>query len=66
MIYGRTDELIKENMKKKLPWENYSEEVWNIAMRYKKICMENLYTWKNMDRDLLQEAHRIKSNGSRR
>jgi len=66
MIYGKTDELIKANTKKKLPLDNYSKDVWDIAMRYKKICMENLYTWRSMDKDLLEEAHRLKSNGSRR
>jgi|TARA_R110000822_G_C15336165_1_gene495309 hypothetical protein len=35
---------------------NYSTKVWKIAQYHKKICMENLYSWKTMDQDLLEEA----------
>ena len=38
---------------------NYSSKVWKIAQYHKKICMENLYSWKTMDEDLLEEAANI-------
>tara|TARA_R110002051_G_scaffold314251_1_gene391124 strand:- start:8145 stop:8366 length:222 start_codon:yes stop_codon:yes gene_type:complete len=39
-----------------LPTKGNSSAVWKLAQRYKRICMENLYTWKTMDQDLLEEA----------
>lgn len=60
MIYGKIDELIKENTKKILPRKHYTDAVWNLAQRYKGICMENLYTWRTMDEDIMKEARIIK------
>ena len=37
----------------------YSEETVKLASRYKKICMENFYTWPNMDEILCMEADKV-------
>tara|TARA_R100001510_G_C7497242_1_gene102423 strand:- start:124 stop:342 length:219 start_codon:yes stop_codon:yes gene_type:complete len=37
----------------------YSDETVKLASRYKKICMENLYTWPNMDEILCMEADKV-------
>ena len=33
--------------------------VLKTAIRWKRICLENMYTWKSMDRDIIQEALKI-------
>jgi hypothetical protein len=50
------DTSIASHVHKKLPTGNYSAAVWKLAQYHKKICMENLYTWKTMDEDLLEAA----------
>ena len=37
----------------------YSEETIKLASHYKKICMENFYTWRNMDEQLCMEADKV-------
>ena len=54
-----TDESIARHFHNKLPTGKYSTAVWKLAQYHKKICMENLYTWKTMDYDLLEEAAKI-------
>ena len=53
------DSLIANHVHKKLPTGKYSAAVWKLAQYHKKICMENLYSWKTMDEDLLEEAFNI-------
>ena len=50
------DSSIASQVHKKLPTGKYSAAVWKLAQYHKKICMENLYSWKTMDEDLLKEA----------
>ena len=37
----------------------YSEPTIKLASHYKKICMENFYTWRNMDEQLCMEDDRV-------
>tara|TARA_R110002012_G_scaffold52547_3_gene134904 strand:- start:2538 stop:2759 length:222 start_codon:yes stop_codon:yes gene_type:complete len=53
------DQSITRHFHNKLPTGDYSKAVWKLAQYHKKICMENLYTWKTMDCDLLEEAAKI-------
>ena len=48
--------------KRKLPQGKHSKEAYALALKYKKICLENKYTWKTMDEDLLIEADKLVKN----
>ena len=37
----------------------HTKAVFSIAHRWKLICLENHYTWKSMDEDILTEATRF-------
>jgi len=63
-IKPNLDHVIPSYKKRQLPQGKYSDEVYRTAARLKKICMENLYTWKTMDEDILQEAAKMVSNAS--
>ena len=40
-----------------------SKDVYKLAFRWKKICFENMYTWRTMDQDIINEARKL-INGS--
>lgn len=61
-MLGEVDETITILKKRQLPQGNYSYEVYKTAARLKKICMENVYTWKTMDEDILEEAAKMVEN----
>jgi len=48
-IKPNLDHVIPSYRNRQLPQGNHSDEVYRTAARLKKICMENLYTWKTMD-----------------
>ena len=39
--------------------ENITPEVFQLALRWKRICMENMYMWKTMDKDIIKEALKV-------
>ena len=61
-MLGEVDETITVLKKRQLPQGKYSYEVYKTAARFKKICMENVYTWKTMDEDILEEAAKMVEN----
>lgn len=64
-IKPNLDQVIPSYKNRQLPQGNYSDEVYRTAARLKKICMENLYTWKTMDEDILEEAAKMVKNAPR-
>lgn len=48
--------------KRKLPQGKKSDAAYELAYKYKRICLENKYTWKTMDEDLLIEAEKLVRN----
>tara|TARA_R100001230_G_C5647737_1_gene153161 strand:- start:695 stop:910 length:216 start_codon:yes stop_codon:yes gene_type:complete len=45
--------------KRKIVIYPHTKAVFSIAHRWKLICLENHYTWKSMDEDILAEATRF-------
>ena len=57
IIYTKTT-LTQEIIKIKV-----TPDIYKIAARWKKICFENMYTWRSMDQDIIEEARKL-VNGS--
>ena len=45
--------------KKRIRIYPHTRAVFSIVHRWKLLCLENHYTWKNMDQDILTEATRF-------
>ena len=36
-----------------------TDDIYKIAERWKKLCLENMYTWRSMDQDIIEEARKM-------
>ena len=60
VTWKRTEHIHKtESVTIKTGNYDVSPGVLKTAIRWKMICMENMYMWKSMDRDIVQEALKI-------
>ena len=49
--------------KKRVSW--IAQDIFRTCNKWKKICIENTYIWRTMDRDLLEEAKRLIDDSSK-
>ena len=60
VTWKRTEHIYRtESVTIKTGNYDVSPDILKIAVRWKMICLENMYTWKSMDRDIIQEALKI-------
>lgn len=48
-----------ETISLRVTGNNLTPDVFKLALRWKRLCMENMYMWKTMDKDIIKEALKV-------